>query len=108
MAAITVRDLDDSVKERLRRQAAANGRSMEAEARAILEAGVSGEFAGMNIGQAFRKVALELGGLDDIEWPSRDESDRRPVVFSEEWEAEREAYNAKMRAERTKKGRSAA
>ncbi len=36
MAAITVRNLDDRLKERLRVRAARNGRSMEAEVRAIL------------------------------------------------------------------------
>lgn len=36
MATLTVRDLDDSLKARLRIRAAENGRSMEAEARAIL------------------------------------------------------------------------
>lgn len=36
MSAITVRKLPDDVKQRLRMRAAANGRSMEAEARAIL------------------------------------------------------------------------
>ena len=35
-ATLTVRNLDDAVKSQLRRRAAANGRSMEAEARAIL------------------------------------------------------------------------
>lgn len=36
MAAITIRQLPDSAKQRLRMRAAAKGRSMEAEARAIL------------------------------------------------------------------------
>ena len=36
MASITIRNLDDEVKKRLRRQAAEHGRSLEAEARAIL------------------------------------------------------------------------
>jgi len=36
MATITVRGLDDQVRDRLRERAAANGRSMGAEARAIL------------------------------------------------------------------------
>ncbi len=36
MSAITVRQLPDEVKQRLRMRAAANGRSMEAEARSIL------------------------------------------------------------------------
>jgi antitoxin FitA len=41
MAAISVRDLDDRVRERLRVRAARNGRSMEAEIRAILTEAVS-------------------------------------------------------------------
>jgi plasmid stability protein len=36
MASITVRNLDDSVKKSLRRRAADNGRSLEAEIRDIL------------------------------------------------------------------------
>ena len=49
MAAISIRDLDDRVRERLRIRAAANGRSMEAEARAILTEAVSemGESRGL-------------------------------------------------------------
>jgi plasmid stability protein len=38
MAMITIRDLDGQVKQKLRVRAAVNGRSMEAEARAILTA----------------------------------------------------------------------
>lgn len=41
MAAVTVRNLDDQVKERLRVRAAAHGRSMESEIRAILVDAVS-------------------------------------------------------------------
>ena len=41
MAAVSIRDLDDDVKDRLRVRAARNGRSMEAEIRAILTAAVS-------------------------------------------------------------------
>ena len=41
VAAVSVRDLDDGVKERLRIRAAGNGRSMEAEIRAILVAAVN-------------------------------------------------------------------
>lgn len=43
MGTITVRNLDADVQSRLRRRAAANGRSMEAEARAILAAAVTAE-----------------------------------------------------------------
>lgn len=43
MATITVRNLDLEVQRRLKRRAARNERSMEAEARAILTAAVEGE-----------------------------------------------------------------
>ncbi|GAA1820234.1 FitA-like ribbon-helix-helix domain-containing protein [Agromyces neolithicus] len=36
MGTLTVRNLDDTVQQRLRERAAAHGQSMEAEARAIL------------------------------------------------------------------------
>lgn len=94
MASITIRDLDDSVKERLRVQAAINGRSMEAEARALLEYGLRGPYAGMNIAQAYRAMAESVGFFDDLVIPSRAEPYERPVPFSEEWEraeAERDA-----------------
>lgn len=38
MASITIRQLDESIKQKLRLQAVQNGRSMEAEARAIFTA----------------------------------------------------------------------
>lgn len=41
MAQLVVRNLDDSVKERLRRAAAAHGHSMEEEARVILTTALS-------------------------------------------------------------------
>lgn len=41
MAALSIRNLDDVVKERLRVRAASHGRSMEAEVRAILEEAVA-------------------------------------------------------------------
>jgi len=40
MANIIIRNLDEQVKQQLRVRAAENGRSMEAEARAILSRGV--------------------------------------------------------------------
>ena len=43
MATLTVRQLDDNVYEGLKRQAEKAGHSMEAEARAILERGVSSQ-----------------------------------------------------------------
>jgi plasmid stability protein len=43
MAALTIRNLSDEVRDRLRERAAKNGRSMEAEVRAILEAACAEE-----------------------------------------------------------------
>lgn len=40
MATLTIRNLDDEVKRQIRLRGALNGRSMEAEARAILAKGV--------------------------------------------------------------------
>lgn len=41
MTVLTVRNLDEVTRDRLKAQAAAHGRSMEGEARAILSAAVS-------------------------------------------------------------------
>ncbi len=41
MATLTVRNLDDEVQRNLKRRAADNGRSMEAEVRAILTAALT-------------------------------------------------------------------
>lgn len=43
MATITVRDLDDATRDKLRIRAARNGRSMEAEVRSILQVAVAAE-----------------------------------------------------------------
>ena len=48
MATVTIRDLGEEVKRHLRIQGARNGRSMEAEARAILTQGVLGP-TGQNV-----------------------------------------------------------
>jgi plasmid stability protein len=45
MASLTIRNLEEDAKERLRVRAAQNGRSMEEEARAILRATVAGATA---------------------------------------------------------------
>lgn len=81
MAAITIRNLDDGAKERLRIRAAQNGRSMEAEARELLENAVANPYAGMNIGQAYRKMAESVGYMDDVVIPPRDDGER-PLPFS--------------------------
>lgn len=65
MATLTVRDLDDSVRDRLRVRAAQHGRSMEAEARAILTEAVASpvERSLIDTLQAF-SAALADSGYD--------------------------------------------
>lgn len=75
MAAVSIRDLDDVVKQRLRVRAAENGRSMEAEMRAILTAAVNGPSKGMGLGQALLSRFSALGGVD-LELPPRDAAPR--------------------------------
>lgn len=57
MAALTIRNLDDSVKAKLRVRAAHNGRSMEAEVRAILSDALGGDRAAPHSPDSPRKVA---------------------------------------------------
>lgn len=76
MAAVSIRDLDDGVRERLRIRAAANGRSMEAEMRAILEAAVA-PARGSGLLTAVRDLMLTAGGVD-LELPPRITKPRAP------------------------------
>jgi plasmid stability protein len=57
MAALTIRNLDDSVKAKLRVRAAHNGRSMEAEVRAILSDALGDDRASPDSPDSPRKVA---------------------------------------------------
>lgn len=58
MATLRVQGLEEQVVERLRRRAAANGRSLEEEARRILEKAVGYDFAARR--RAFRDLAARL------------------------------------------------
>ncbi len=63
MAAVSIRDLDDVVKERLRVRAAEHGRSLEAEIRLILTQVVRGpgeHHLGLAILDAFDDDDVEL------------------------------------------------
>ena len=77
MASITIRDLDPSVKVRLRVRAARHGRSMEEEARVILRAGVAERVAvPVRLAEAVRQRFSRLGGID-LDLPAR-EAAREP------------------------------
>ena len=71
MASITIRNLDDDVKTRLRVRAAGNGRSMEQEARLILRDAVGGDdVPARGLGSAIHELFKPLGGVE-LELPPR-------------------------------------
>jgi len=63
MASITIRNLDEATKARLRIRAAQHGRSMEEEARRLLRSSLTDEPAvGGNLAQAIQARFRRLGG----------------------------------------------
>jgi plasmid stability protein len=64
MASITIRNLDDDVKRRLRVRAAEHGRSMEEEARDILRQVVCQPSSPRNLGQAIHSRFAAVGSID--------------------------------------------
>ena len=78
MAALSIRDLDDSVKARLQIRAARNGRSMEAEVRAILSEAVADPATAVGLGRALLERFGEAGGVE-LELPPRSTLPRAPV-----------------------------
>ena len=79
MASITIRNLDDEVKIRLRVRAAGNGRSMEEEARLILRDAVEQKPHARNLAAAIRARIAALGGVE-LELPPREPA-REPPSF---------------------------
>lgn len=71
MASITIRNLDDSLKHRLRVQAAEHGRSMEEEAREILRRAVGKSLPSGNLGEAIHRRFAALGGVE-LDLPPRE------------------------------------
>jgi plasmid stability protein len=69
VASIVVRGLDESVKKQLAEQAKSNGRSMEAEVREILTRSARRP----HVGLALLQVARDVGGVDDLVLPERDD-----------------------------------
>jgi antitoxin FitA len=65
MASITVRNLSEDTKRRLRLRAARNGRSMEQEVREIIKTTVAQpDSEPVNIGEAIRRIFAPLGGVE--------------------------------------------
>ena len=78
MASMTIRNLDDDIKQRLRVQAAEHGHSMEEEARAILRAALE-PASPINLTRAIRARFAPLGGVE-LDIPPR-EPMRDPPQF---------------------------
>jgi plasmid stability protein len=69
---MTIRNLDDSLKQRLRLRAAAHGRSMEDEMRDILRTALSTEETSPgNLAALIRKRLVPLGGVE-FDLPARE------------------------------------
>ena len=64
MASITIRNLDEHVKTRLRIRAAEHGRSMEDEARRILRNAVGGDAVPADLVASIRARVDPLGGIE--------------------------------------------
>lgn len=81
MATMTIRNIDDAIKTRLRMQAARHGRSMEDEARDILRSALSTEpESGASLYEAIRARVKRFGGVE-LELPPRGPG-REPPDFS--------------------------
>lgn len=80
MATMTIRNLDEALKARLRVRAAEHGKSMEEEARDILRAALSTEAgAPVDLGRAIHARFAVLGGVDLPATPR--EPIREPTSF---------------------------
>jgi plasmid stability protein len=75
MAAITIRNLNDSLKTKLRMRAASHDRSMEEEARSILREALQEEEHGL--GSLIHERFLEAGG-GELPPPDRSQPNRKP------------------------------
>ncbi|MGH9511460.1 MAG: FitA-like ribbon-helix-helix domain-containing protein [Terriglobales bacterium] len=82
MATLTIRQLDNKTKTRLRVRAAHHGRSMEEEAREILRSALTAFSPGrMNLAEAIRRRFEPFGGLEFESLPR--DAMRHPPNFTE-------------------------
>ena len=80
MTAVSIRNLDDAVGEKLRIRAASHGRSMEAEMRAILIAAVQQPDESEDFINSLIDRFSQLGGVD-LDLPTRS-SPLRDIDFA--------------------------
>jgi len=79
MSTLTIRKVDEDVKRRLQVRAARNGRSMEAEVRAILDEAVA-DSAGddVSLGAVMAEFRRRTGGVE-LDLEPRGDGGHRPV-----------------------------
>jgi antitoxin FitA len=78
MATLTIRQLDQKTKTRLRVRAAHHGRSMEEEAREILRSALTtSSSANGNLAEKIRRRFAPLGGIE-LSLPKRDAVRKAP------------------------------
>jgi len=71
MATLTIRKLDDSIKQSLRIQAAHHGVSMEEEARRILQSSLSRKIEQDKLGYRINQHFVQAGGVNEKIIPER-------------------------------------
>ena len=82
MASITIRGLDDGIKQRLRTRAAAHGHSMEAEARELLKTGLAAEkMSGAEFLASIRALVEPSGGIELTPFPRGQGKRRVPFAL---------------------------
>jgi plasmid stability protein len=81
MASITIRNLDDDLKMRLRVEAAQHGRSMEEEARVILRCALGRAAPKPDLAKAIQNLFAPFGGVE-LPAIARDPG-REPPDFSQ-------------------------
>lgn len=78
MAVMTIRNLDEGIRDKLRVRAALHGRSMEAEARAILTAAVDSPME-RSLLEVLGEMREILEG-EELTLPPRDSGPREPFA----------------------------
>jgi len=84
MATITIRNIDDSLKTRLRISAAQRGCSMEEEARRILREALATPAAETHLGTRLHQRVLEVSGGAEFTPPTRSQPRAAPVFGDDE------------------------
>lgn len=84
MAVLTIRNLDEALKIRLRVQAAEQGHSMEEEARRILRQALSPPKSKCGLGTRLHRRFVERTGGTELELPERTPPRDPPSFASEE------------------------